>query len=266
MKFIIRAVIAISLIAMFTACSDDEKVTEPTITEAGSITVQDQMISQNILIVKSITVEKDAWVVIHADKNGGPDVPEIISQPVFVKAGTSNDIMVPLTSNAQMLGTNNQLWVMLHTDDGQLGSYEFDGSNGLDAPLEYTTGGIILKAITVTPTTITVSAQSVTNSVTLSVNAATDGWIVIHNSNSDGSIITQSIIGKAAVKAGLNQNIVVQLDNNITIGSGKKIYPMVHIDNEPKGVYNFPGVDAPEVFGFDEFGIPKVIVTSFNTI
>lgn len=266
MKFIIKAIIAISFIAMFTACSDDEKVTEPTVNEPGSLTVQDQMISQNILIVKSITVEKDAWVVVHADNNGGPEVPEIISQPVLIRAGTSTDVMVPLTSNAKMLGTNNQLWVMLHNDDSQLGSYEFDGSNGLDAPLEYIAGGIILKAVTVTPTTITVSAQSVTNSVTLSVNAATDGWIVIHNSNSDGSIISQSIIGKTAIKAGLNQNIVISLDNNVTITAGKKLYPMVHIDNVPKGVYNFPGVDVPEVFGFEEVGNPKVVMTSFNTI
>ncbi len=265
MKYIIKAIFAISLITMFTACSDD-KTTEPTVNEPGVLTVQDQMTSQNMIIVKTVTMEKDGWIVVHANTSGAPKTPEIISEPVQVKAGTNSNIMIPLTSAANILDDNSQVWVMLHTDDGQKGDYEFDGVNGLDSPLKNLSDVIIMKPITLTSPRITASDQVVTNSVTVTVNAATDGWIVLHNSNTDGTIVQPGNIGKTAVKAGLNQNIEIKVDEGVTIVTGQKLYPMLHIDREPNGEYNFPGIDMPEVFGFDLEGKPKTIVKSIIAI
>lgn len=248
------------MIALFSACSDD--ATEPSPTEPGVLTVQDQLISQNMIIVKSVTMEKAGWIVVHANNNGAPLTPAIISQPVQVKAGENKDVMIPLTADANNLDDNSQVWIMLHTDDGQIGKYEFDGESNLDSPLKNLSGAVIMKPITLTSAKITASDQVVTNSVTVTVNAATDGWIVVHNSDTDGSIVLPGIIGKTAVKAGLNQNIEIKIDESVTIVAGQKLYPMLHIDKDPKGEYNFPGVDLPEVFGFDLEGNPKIIVTS----
>jgi hypothetical protein len=260
MKSITKAIIALSMIALFSACSDD--ATEPSPTEPGVLTVQDQMTSQNMIIAKSVTMEKNGWIVVHANNNGSPLTPTIISEPVQVKAGTNKDIMIPLTAAANNLDDNSQVWIMLHTDDGQIGNYEFDGETTLDLPLKNLAGAIIMKPITLTSSKITASDQMVTNSVTVTVNAAADGWIVVHNSNTDGSIVLPGIIGKTKVKAGLNQNIEIKLDEGVSIVSGQKLYPMLHIDREPKGEYNFPGVDLPEVFGFDKEGKGKIIMTT----
>lgn len=264
MKFITKAIIALSMIALFSACSDD--ATEPSPTEPGVLTVQDQMISQNMIIVKNVTMEKAGWIVVHANNNGSPITPAIISEPVQVKAGDNKDVMIPLTAAANNLDNNSQVWIMLHTDDGQIGKYEFDGESALDLPLKNLSGAIIMKPITLTTATITASDQVVTNSVTVTVNAATDGWIVVHNSDTDGSIVLPGIIGKTKVKAGLNQNIEIKLDEGVTIVSGQKLYPMLHIDRTPLGEYNFPGVDQPEVFGFDGEGKGKIIMTSIKAL
>lgn len=264
MNKFLKVLILLSFVAIFTACSDD--TTEPTEVEPGTMKVNDQTITQNRIIIESATFEKDGWIVVHADNNGAPVVPGIISEPVLVKAGTNTNIMVPLTSGANMLDGATQVWIMLHTDDGASGSYDFDGVNGLDSPLTNLAGEVIIKPIKVSPATITISDQTVTNSVTVTVNAATDGWIVIHNQKSDGSIVLPGIIGKKAIKKGANNNVVVNLDEGVIITKGQKLFPMVHIDNDPKGEYDFPGVDVPEVFGYDMEGNAVIVVTSINAL
>lgn len=265
MKNILKVIALISFMAVFTACSDDEP-TKPKVSDPASFVVNDQMISQNTIMVETATFEKDGWIVVHANNEGSPVVPDIISTPVLVKAGTKKTIMIPLTNKANMLNGNTQVWVMLHTDDGVKGSYDFDGKNGLDAPLKDTDGAIIMKPILLSPAEIVASSQKVTNSVTVSVTAAADGWLVIHNDKGDGTIVTPGIIGKKEVKKGLNNNIVVELDKDVVIVKGQKLFPMLHIDKDPKGEYNFPGDDATEVFGFDKEGNPIVIVTSIITL
>lgn len=269
MNKFLKLLMLLSFVAIFAACSDE--ATEPTEVEPATMKVNDQMITQNRIIIESATFEKDGWIVVHANNDGAPVVPDIISEPVLVRAGTSTNIMVPLTSDANMLDGPTQVWIMLHTDNGVSGSYDFDGTNGLDSPLTNLEGEVILKPIKVSPATITVSDQEVTNSVTATVNAATDGWIVIHNQKSDGTIVLPGIIGKAAIKKGANNNVVIELDEGVAITKGQKLFLMVHIDNDPKGEYNFPGVDVPEVFGFDmgtadEEGKAKTVVTSINTL
>lgn len=261
----LKIIALVSFMAFFTACSDDEP-TKPKVTDPASFVVNDQMISQNTIMVETATFEKDGWIVVHANNEGSPVVPAIISTPVLVKAGTKKTIMIPLTMDANMLDGNTQVWVMLHTDDGVKGAYEFDGKNGLDSPLVNTEGEVIMKPILLSPASITASSQKVSNTVTVSVNAAADGWLVIHNDQGDGTITLPGIIGKIAVKKGLNNNIVVELDNDVVITKGQKLFPMLHIDKEPKGEYNFPGVDAPEVFGFDKEGNANIIVTSIITL
>src|SRR6476469_8090054 len=93
-----------------------------------------------------------------------------------------------------------------------------------------------------------VSAQDQTlgsdNSVTVAqVVAAQDGWIVIHESNPDGSIVLPGIIGKTPVKAGENSNVKIMLDKQVA--NGAKLWPMLHIDAGVIGTYEFPGADTP---------------------
>lgn len=260
----LKIIALVSLVVFLSACSDD--ATNPSPVNPAKMTVNDQTISQNTIMVETATFEKDGWIVLHADNNGSPKTPEIISVPVLVKAGTQKTIMIPLTDKANMLDGNTQVWVMLHADDGVKGSYDFNGTNGLDTVLKNTDGAIIMKPIILSPSTITASSQSVTNSVTVSVTAAADGWIVIHNDKGDGTITLPGNIGKAEVKKGLNNNVVIKLDDGVVIVKGQKLFPRLHIDKDPKGDFNFPGDDELEVFGFDEEGNPIVIQTSINTI
>lgn len=245
---------------------DGEVVTAPiealSVELTGSFEAADQTISQNTILVQEVTMNNDGWVVIHKDNgNGGPMVPDIISVPKYVEAGSTADVKVQLTNTASITD-GETLWVMLHTDNGVEGTYEFNGSNGLDGPILNDNGEVVTAPIVITAPSIIANDQPVTNNqVTIAeVHAATNGWIVVHNQTSAGDIELPEIVGKAYVEAGSNFDVVIDLDSEVTYTSGQLLFPMLHIDEAPVEEYNFPGVDVPEVFGFSS---ENTVVTSF---
>ena len=73
----------------FVGCNDEDDV-EP-MDPTGSLTVSDQALTENnSIIVSSVTLDMDGWIVVHAStSDGGPVVPGIISEAKMVSAGTS---------------------------------------------------------------------------------------------------------------------------------------------------------------------------------
>lgn len=83
------------------------------------------------VVIKSVTAEKDGWIAIHALKDGKPVVPGSIGH-VFVKAGTTQNVYVPLSGEFE----GDTVLAMLHVDDGKMGVYEFGADNTEnDAPV-----------------------------------------------------------------------------------------------------------------------------------
>ena len=150
---LLKSIILLSLTSLFFIGCEEDDTTGPNLGET-TFEVEDQILSQNSVFVSSALFENDGWIVVHQDNGSdAPVVPDIISEPVFVEAGTSTDILVPLTSEAELTG-DTKLWVMLHTDTGIEGEYEFDGQNGEDAPVTDGNGDIAMTQITVSPATI----------------------------------------------------------------------------------------------------------------
>ncbi|MGA9326040.1 MAG: hypothetical protein WBV47_08330, partial [Salegentibacter sp.] len=101
-KFLLLMFLSILALGV-TSCSkddDDEKVmAAPT----GSITVQDQALDNNTLTISNVTMSNDGWVVIHRDNgDGGPMVPDIISEPKMVQAGENSDVMIQLKDGVEV--------------------------------------------------------------------------------------------------------------------------------------------------------------------
>lgn len=266
LKFGLAAVLAFS----FTAC-DDEKDDMPTNTEpeVASLAVSTQLISQNMIEVSMVDVPKDGWIVVHADNgNNGPVVPAIISEPKFIEAGMNQSVLVQIASEAS-ISDGDQVWVMLHEDTGAEMMYEFDGNNNLDPPF-LVGGSPVMSPIDIQSAMIMSPDMDITNNTIAlpQVNAAADGWLVVHNDNGMGGIVLPGIIGKAMVSKGLNTNVTIQLDPNVTYMPGQKLFPMLHLDNGQIGVYEFDGAgmfDGPEIFGNAAFP-GNVIFTSFTVL
>ena len=97
----------------------------------------------DVLVLDSVKVVSDAWVVVHpAAAGGGPDASRSLGRS-FVMHGVSERVPVDLDGPVEAGAT---LHVMLHDDTGEIGRYEF-GTGTLDSPL-MAGGAPVVQAVT----------------------------------------------------------------------------------------------------------------------
>ncbi|MCF8230803.1 MAG: cupredoxin domain-containing protein [Bacteroidales bacterium] len=253
----ITSVILVSLSLFLTACEEEEESTTPQAT--GSITVESQLISQNKIMVNSAEISTTSgWLVVHKDNNGSPQVPGIISVPNHIEEGTSQNLRLQIDSTAS-ISDGEKVWVMLHEDTGEKGTYEFDGQNGLD-PAVTSGDSPVTTQITINSPKVQANNQPITNDMATiaQVESAVQGWVVIHKD--DGTGAPGAVIGHAAVSEGSTSDLKVSLDESISYESGMTLFPMLHVDKGTEGDYEFPGADLPEIFGNSS---PDIVLTSF---
>jgi len=195
------------------------------------VDVDDQLVSSdNKVTIGKVLAQQDGWIAIH---NGDTGFPVIGYAPI--KAGINQDVAVPVDATK----VTDKMTAMIHIDAGTIGKYEFPGP---DAPAALGKSSL---PIVNDPFWTTDHVRGMTqvvgsdNTVTVPyVLAKQDGWMVIHSTATGAPVI-----GHTAVKAGLNQNVQVKIDDPTTITP--EVIAMLHIDAGTKGTYEFPGPDAP---------------------
>lgn len=244
----------------------DAPASDPVAFSAPAIVAFDQQTMSDMVVIASAISAVDGWLVVHAD-NGGQPGPVLGFTPIF--AGTNAPVMVALdTANLTPV-----VWPMLHVDDGQVGTYEFDGQSGLDAPV-IVNGVVATRAINLTdaPTLlladgtpvqsafipgIVASSQDLAagsdNSATLTldtVTSAAQGFIDVHADMGHPAVS----LGVTPVNEGENTDVSVTLmppPEGSMLGITPTVWPMLHLDTDQDGEYRYlqiPGVDLPLVY------------------
>ncbi len=269
--FSLLAVVSLGI----TSCSDDDDMNievDPT----GSLMVEDQMLENNMLTISNVTMSEPGWVVIHRDNgSGGPMVPEIISIPKMVEAGDAMDVMVEL-QDGEEVANGETLWAMLHTDDGVIGTYEFNGTNGLDSPIMDANDNIVTTSfeVSVAPMgTLMVEDQVMTNNVVnvSSVSFDRGGYVVIHASNEagDGPMVPDIISEPVYLEAGDYMNVEVPLIETADVMAGETVWVMLHTDTGTEEEYEFDGnngLDMPITDASGNVVVQPVVITSVNMV
>lgn len=243
-------------VSLMVSCSDDNdddiNLPDP---EIASLVANDQAVSaENTLVVESATLPENGWLVVHRDNGGSPQVPGIISVPKLVEEGTESDIVIELESGVTV-EDGETLWVMMHNDDGVKGTYEFDGSNGLDMPLRdkndnVVNSSIVISAATNATASIEAEDQEIVNNTVL-VNTVTlqnDGWVVIHADDNASPLVPDVISVPQFLEAGTHENVEVELVTDVILSQGDMIWIMLHNDTGVAGEYEFDGtndIDPP---------------------
>jgi hypothetical protein len=242
--------------------------------EGGDVmlTAADQDLVNGVVYVESITLEEDGYVVVHAsnEDGDGPQVPEIISQPVYLGAGTYPNVGVPLKDDVTV-EAGDVLWVMLHEDTGEEGVYEFDGNNGLDQPLT-NDGEVVVTSITINDVTeaamsgmLTVNDQPIVdNTITVeSINVDMDGWVVVHATNEagDGPQVPEIITEPVYLEAGDNTDVVVTFTEDASVAAGDTVWVMLHNDTGVVEMYEFDNMNGLDLPLFDDDGIIVTPIT-----
>jgi hypothetical protein len=192
----------------------------------------------NDLVVKRVLAPSDAWVVVHADMNGKPGVRVGLTH---VKKGESLNVKVPLKDL-----TTPKVIVALHADKGTPNTFDFDMMNkemSLDRPF-FVNGNELAKVVTVRDygvkaTSATASLEAspqpgATNQVVVSsVNAPTDGWIVVHLEKDGGP---GQRIGLMHVRSGQSTDVVVPLE---PVRLTPNVIIALHADKGDPGLFEF---------------------------
>jgi len=89
------------------------------------LVIQDQVTAGQI-VVKEVATARDGWVSIHkSNEDGGITLPDSIGE-ARVDSGESENVIVDLWEAPYL---EEKLWVLLHIDSGERGTYEFPGED-----------------------------------------------------------------------------------------------------------------------------------------
>lgn len=102
--------------------------------EVASLTVSDQVVTDNSVIIDNVYAEEAGWVVLHRTTEEGDLDPGAVAGTIAVPAGASQDLVVTLDGPVE---NGEVLVAMLHVDTGELGEYEFGAETPeVDTPVQ----------------------------------------------------------------------------------------------------------------------------------
>jgi hypothetical protein len=132
-------ILALVVIGVIAARQPEPTVIEPEVnngtqTEVASLTVSDQVVAEETIVVDSVYAEADGWVVLHRTTEEGDLDPSSMVGVAAVPAGSTENLVVELTEAVE---GGEVLVAMLHVDTGVAGEYEFsEETPDLDSPVQ----------------------------------------------------------------------------------------------------------------------------------
>ncbi|MBZ0293212.1 MAG: hypothetical protein K8L99_11660 [Anaerolineae bacterium] len=200
-----------------------------------AVEVSDQVSLDGTVTVDYAYSEGPGFVVIHVDNGEGAPGP--VAGHAALSTGANYNVQVDMDTSI----ATPTLFAMLHTDTGEVGTYEFGTVEGADGPVADADGNVITPPFNVD--LIHASDQMLAGSTFTvgTVVAQADGWLVVHAGDAESF---GAVLGQTQVSAGANSNVTVELSGDIT----PVLWPMLHVDTGEAGVYEFgtvEGADGP---------------------
>ncbi len=208
--------------------------------DATAATMGDTSGQTPVFRANSVLLDQPGFLVVHIEQDGGPGP---VAGVVYLEAGFYEEVEVPLDM-LPIEEITTTVFPMLHYDTDNNGVYEFAGGE-LDG-IVVVDGNPVFFATQIAPS-FTEDAQAVSEDNTLTfdmVLADAPGFLVIHDDNGGAP---GPVLGFVRVQEGLNQNVVVTLDQGTP--STTTVFPMLHYDTNLNGQYEFAGgeLDGPVI-------------------
>lgn len=235
--------------------------------EVAVISVHNQFIDPdnfNRIVVDTVTLPENGWLVAHADNNGEPGA---VLGHTFLEAGTRQYLPILLSGDV-----TDSIFVILHEDTDEPERYQFGETDDADMPLTIN-NEIAMTSIATVPTlrvedSIVIGSDLTRNQnefvpfVVDSVLSEGAGWLVIHADNGENA--PGEVIGFAPVQDGFNDNVIVELpQSEIT----PRLFPMLHSDSGEALVYEFGEVentDLPFLYNDEIVMGSAMVIPSIN--
>ena len=189
---------------------------------------------QRVVTVPRVVTPDAAWIAIHDERNL---LPANVIGWASVEAGENEDVQVELDRE---LIPDEPLYAMLHTDRGQVGTFEFPGP---DEPVVDADGDPIAPTFLVDiPAVMSPTPYTVESLDTLQLErvvAAEAGWIVVREE--DGAAVGDTL-GTVAVPSGESFDVVVPITARPLIDE-ERVQAQLFAEDATVGSYN--GTELP---------------------
>ncbi|MBL8160703.1 MAG: SH3 domain-containing protein [Anaerolineae bacterium] len=204
--------------------------------DSPSIAVSDQ-ISTGTVVIDSVFSAGPGFVVVRND--GGRGSPGPVLGSAAVPEGLSENVAVQLDLGL----ATGKLFAALHTDDGEVGVFEFGDVPGADSPVLVDDAPVNQLF---TAQIIEMADQVVEENTVTALTVVTDapGFLVIH---ADAGGTFGPVLGVAPLEEGRNRRVAVEIAEE---GRTPILWPMLHVDTGVVGEYEFgtvEGADGPVV-------------------
>lgn len=218
-----------------------------------ALEAQDQSVRGTDIVLDRVKLAEDGFVVVHATNDDGL----VLTPPlglVALPAGEHTDVSVALDLEQLAMYdyvNGGAIVPMLHVDANGNGTYEFP--EGPDVPVTVDGAPVVTQIdLTLLPSLTTMAQTLAGGSVAIdTVVAAQDGFVVVHALDLEGEAVLTPPLGVAQVSAGISRYVRIELDDALLNQYGydqgpKAIVPMLHVDADGNGAYEFPeGPDVP---------------------
>ncbi|HEX2906211.1 MAG TPA: hypothetical protein VHO69_05080 [Phototrophicaceae bacterium] len=168
--------------------------------DAPSISVSDQ-VSTGSVVIDRVVSDGPGFVVVRSA--GGRGTPGPVLGHTAVEAGVNENVRVDLNLDLAA----SQLFAALHTDDGEVGLWEFGVVANADGPVKV--DDVLVQQL-FTAQVIEISDQPVAENTVTADTVVTNGpgWLVIQAGDSAAA---GEVLGQAPVHAGRNADVTVEL-------------------------------------------------------
>lgn len=198
------------------------------------VSVSDQTVGEaGEVLIDRVALPDPGWVVVYAAVDGAPGG---VLGETAVPFGVSQNVAVAVDP----LLVTDTLFVMLHSDRGTIGTFEYPGA---DEPIESVTAVSFAVDIEVSRPgievadgqTVAVEAGTVTVDRVL---AAAGSWLLLHNDD-DGDL--GDMVGMTYVEPGVNNDVVIPLRWR---EASNDLWAVLYEDNGRSRRLDVPGADS----------------------
>ena len=236
-----------TLAAASVAIPTEEPAAEPTATpppaptatlEAAvpTIAVTDQVLEDDgRLVISEVMAAEPGWVVVYSDESGSPG--DVLGYSA-VEEGQNQDVTILI----EPLAATETLHVLLHSDAGERGVFDFPGP---DNPVSFESTAVEAMFVVdrrATIPSITVEDQEISANGLVniaSVVSSGPGWIVLYQDNNGEP---GRIMGYLPVDPGLNENLSIPVNWREATPA---FLAALYLDNGEEEVFEVPDIDKP---------------------